>query len=323
MICCLSVIFISLLLLIVQCEDYERKYFNRNFPATTNRPEPLRLLNQLRNSAVILNRSIQAHDDYDPWKYFNRNFWTTTNRPKLFGSHTFKHSMSNWQIPSDIFLNKTDTKYPPINFNYPSIYQDKSYQELIKRLNTKSCLAAQKTCGIKPDEWCCSLNSRCGINHDCFKYTTTNSQPTSTGQIRFVIFIVSVLIYCCCQIFVKSKKQYNPVTGISTFTVPQQSSIPQADHIPMNFMVTRENIMSLNLRDLDTQSTNSEILREHDRRTGLDTIIIMSFEQQPSTPPPAYDELSLHHSMAIEQQSLLPPTYADFIQSTNESERTI
>ncbi|CAF0843764.1 unnamed protein product [Adineta steineri] len=118
-------------------------------------------------------------------------------------------------------------------------------------------------------------------------------------------------------------KQYYPVTDITTIRVPRRRSIAQADHIPMNLMATWENIATFYIRDPDTQSTNSEILTEHNSRTGLDTILVMSFEQQLSTPPPAYDELSLHDSMAIEQQCLLPPTYADFIQTTNESERTI
>ncbi|CAF1023588.1 unnamed protein product [Adineta steineri] len=120
-----------------------------------------------------------------------------------------------------------------------------------------------------------------------------------------------------------SNKQYNPVTGVSTIRVPRQRSIAQADHIPMNLMPTRENIATFYIRDPDTQSTNSQILTEHNSRTGLDTVLVMYLEQQSFTLPPAYDELSLHDSMAIEQQSLLPPTYADFIHSTNESERTI
>ncbi|CAF3980721.1 unnamed protein product [Adineta steineri] len=191
-------------------------------------------------------------------------------------------------------------------------------------IESKVTALMQTTCGIQPDEWCCSLYSQCGTFGGCIKYTTTKSRPSSRTEFNVLrVFIGMLVSYCIYNACMPSKKQYNPVTGISTFTVSQQSSIPQADHIPMNFMVTRENIMSLNLRDLDTQSTNSQILTEHDRRTGLDTIIVMSFEQQPSTPPPAYDELSLHDSMPIEQQSLLPPTYSDFIQTTNESERTI
>jgi hypothetical protein len=46
------------------------------------------------------------------------------------------------------------------------------------------------------------------------------------------------------------------------------------------------------------------------------------FEQQFSTPPPAYDELSRQDSTAMEQRSLLPPTYTEFIHSINERKST-
>jgi len=46
------------------------------------------------------------------------------------------------------------------------------------------------------------------------------------------------------------------------------------------------------------------------------------FEQQISTPPPAYDELSRQDSTAMEQRSLLPPTYTEFIHSTSERKST-
>ncbi|CAF1020017.1 unnamed protein product [Adineta steineri] len=161
------------------------------------------------------------------------------------------------------------------------------------------------------------------FNVQCEDYQQ-KSRPED--QVTFVVVFILIVCWCACCWNCWQKlynKQNNFVTGITTIIAQQQNSIAQVNHIPMNLIPTREDILNINLPYSYTQSTNAESLREHGRRTDIDTIVVMYLEQQPSTPPPAYDELSLYDSMAIEQQCLSLSTYANFIQSTNEAESTI
>ncbi len=113
----------------------------------------------------------------------------------------------------------------------------------------------------------------------------------------------------------------NNLTSNNSRTIMSRQRSIQHGSLSTYAVSARQNMVNLEILSRYLITSREQERLENDNHDVIEATSPI-FEQQFSTPPPAYDELSRQNSTVIEQRSLLPPTYTEFIHSTSERKST-